>query len=76
VIEAALYLQATPVGNVGINGQQARYFLPILPLMALPVLETVSLDDRNPQRISRVLLCITAEITMLWLLLDFAQSIY
>lgn len=55
----ALYLTFTPVGKWGVEGYQARYFIPML-IMLLLMLKTNSLKSKVPPRILEFAIILTS----------------
>lgn len=63
LIETALYLQYTPVGAEYIDGVQPRYFLPVLPLLLLPMMTVChtghsASSERSRPTSAAVLMCL------------------
>jgi len=55
---AAFYFSFTPIGAKAIFGAQGRYFIPILPLILLQVIGTVSISGKKYLSLATVLISI------------------
>lgn len=73
LIYTSLYIQATSPDAVLINGIQGRYFIPILPIVTIPLFNKIDIKgiNQNSNKVTYILVLLLSILTIFSLIIHF-----